>query len=64
MRLSLLFRMQKQQPLPDLTGAVAAPLSEEAQAMMKLVAALPSSAPAHTPSHSQQLTVFWAACYI
>jgi hypothetical protein len=64
MRLSLLFRMQKQQPLPDLTGAVAAPLSEEAEAMMKLVAALPSSAPAHISPHFQQSTVFWAARYI
>ena len=58
MRLSLLFRMQKQQPLPDLTGAVAAPLSEEAQAMMKLVAALPSSAPARIPPTSSNRPCF------
>jgi hypothetical protein len=36
--------MQSTTPLPDLTGAEAAPLSQEAQSMIELVAALPSCA--------------------
>jgi hypothetical protein len=41
--------MQPLTPLPCLTGAAAAPLSEEARSMIDLVAALPSCASPPSP---------------